>query len=634
MVSKCTLLAIALVFTGNIYAQNVAINADGSIANSNAMLDIKSPNKGLLIPRMSTSARLQIPATQGLIVYDTETNSFWYNTGRQWLNVSTVNAATYGASGWSFFGNAGTIDGENFIGTIDDVPLNFRVNNQRAGRIDHRLGNSFWGYRAGNSITTGNDNTAVGASALFALTTGYNNTGVGSNALMSTSTGFHNAAFGRFALMFNDDGSNNTALGTGAMSFNRSGSWNTATGAEALRTNITGVLNVATGFQALYNNMSGSNNTAVGYHALFSNTSISGQTAVGYRALLFNTEGFRNTATGFEALRDNINGRDNTAMGNATLAGNIAGYLNTGVGTFALSSNSDGWGNVAVGSDALLSNSQGLWNTAVGGGTLLMNTVSPFNTAIGTSALVNNEGASNTAVGVQSLSLNTIGNNNTAIGYLANVVTGDLNNATAIGSGAVVDASNKVRIGNAAISVIEGQVPMTIPSDSRYKSQVQEDVKGLDFIMQLRPVTFRFDARAFDSRLNDQQNTVAKSSTGNQWQLPSSSKTMEAAYDAASGIRRSGFIAQEVEQAAKKTGYNFSGVVSPNNEQHYYSLSYDAFVVPLVKAIQEQQTIIVDQRKAIAEHIKKNTEQDKKMVELQQQLDELKNIVKKLQASN
>lgn len=36
---------------------------------------------------------------------------------------------------WNLYGNAGTVDGTNFLGTIDDVPLSFRVNNLRVGRI-------------------------------------------------------------------------------------------------------------------------------------------------------------------------------------------------------------------------------------------------------------------------------------------------------------------------------------------------------------------------------------------------------------------------------------------------------------------------------------------------------------------
>ncbi|RLD37128.1 MAG: hypothetical protein DRI89_15515 [Bacteroidetes bacterium] len=50
-----------------------------------------------------------------------------------------------------------------------------------------------------------------------------------------------------------------------------------------------------------------------------------------------------------------------------------------------------------------------------------------------------------------------------------------------------------------------------------------------------------------------------------------------------------GFIAQEVEQAAQTSGYDFSGVTRANDDLGMYSLSYSQFVVPLVKAVQEQQ---------------------------------------------
>ena len=50
---------------------------------------------------------------------------------------------------------------------------------------------------------------------------------------------------------------------------------------------------------------------------------------------------------------------------------------------------------------------------------------------------------------------------------------GNLSNATAIGFGAVVNVSNKVRLGNAAIQVIEGQVPFTFSSDKTKKENFQ-----------------------------------------------------------------------------------------------------------------------------------------------------------------
>jgi hypothetical protein len=84
------------------FAQNVSINADGTIPNANAMLDVASPatgaGKGLLIPRVTEALRttadaglaggllddagdLRGGAARGLLVYQTDgTIGFYYNT--------------------------------------------------------------------------------------------------------------------------------------------------------------------------------------------------------------------------------------------------------------------------------------------------------------------------------------------------------------------------------------------------------------------------------------------------------------------------------------------------------------------------------------------------------------------------
>lgn len=54
-----------------------------------------------------------------------------------------------------------------------------------------------------------------------------------------------------------------------------------------------------------------------------------------------------------------------------------------------------------------------------------------------------------------------------------------------------------------------------------------------------------------------------------------------------SKISYTGFIAQEVEQTAKKINYDFSGVDAPKNNSDLYGLRYGEFVLPLVKAVQE-----------------------------------------------
>jgi hypothetical protein len=152
-------------------------------------------------------------------------------------------------------------------------------------------------------------------------------------------------------------------------------------------------------------------------------------------------------------------------------------------------------------------------------------------------------------------------------------------NAIAIGYDVNTAADNVARIGNVNTVSIGGQVGWTNFSDGRFKRQVREDVAGLDFISRLRPVTYQWDVHA----LSDFIPGTADSAD---W---------DSKYDIEQ-IRFSGFIAQEVEEAARLTGYEFSGVDKPQNEFTPYGLRYGEFVVPIVKAVQEQQALIEQQQ--------------------------------------
>lgn len=61
--------------------------------HSSAMLEIESSSKGLLLPRMSTSARNAImdPA-QGLLVYDSTLNDFFFYNGGSWIRIRNFNS--------------------------------------------------------------------------------------------------------------------------------------------------------------------------------------------------------------------------------------------------------------------------------------------------------------------------------------------------------------------------------------------------------------------------------------------------------------------------------------------------------------------------------------------------------------
>ena len=56
-----------------------------------------------------------------------------------------------------------------------------------------------------------------------------------------------------------------------------------------------------------------------------------------------------------------------------------------------------------------------------------------------------------------------------------------------------------------------------------------------------------------------------------------------------------------MEAVAHRLGYQFNGVQPPKNEKDLYSVQYASFVVPLVKAVQEQQAMIEKQQAMINE---------------------------------
>jgi hypothetical protein len=81
----------ALAFTTisqTILAQGVGINNDATNPDNSAMLHVKSTTKGILVPRMLTTQRNTIaaPAT-GLLVFDLNTNSFWFFDGVIWTEL-------------------------------------------------------------------------------------------------------------------------------------------------------------------------------------------------------------------------------------------------------------------------------------------------------------------------------------------------------------------------------------------------------------------------------------------------------------------------------------------------------------------------------------------------------------------
>lgn len=432
-----------------------------------------------------------------------------------------------------------------------------------------------------SSINDLSDATVTGSSFFMGTDAGINNTGsynfgIGHEALKANTTGTHNTALGFKSMTANTSGSNNSAFGHASLISNTSGHNNVATGKSAMFNNTSGHSNIAIGTEALLDNLTGDENVAIGLKSLYLNTNRSNLVAIGFQALYHNgsgasggIEGFHNTAIGSNAAYSNTTGYAITAIGESAAQANTSGHENVAIGARSLYSNTTGNELVTIGAQAMYNNTTGEENTALGAAALWSNIDGEGNTAVGRySGYGNTSGSYNTAIGRNALAQNSTGNGNTALGYNA-FNNGIYSNSIAIGYNTTITDNNQVRIGNSGITSIGGQVGWSTLSDGRFKSNINEDVSGLDFIMKLRPVNYQVDREAIYDY------------TG--------SKAPEYGNKTRFSETESGFIAQEVEQAAQDLGFAFSGIDAPDNEKDYYSLRYGQFVVPLVKAVQEQQ---------------------------------------------
>jgi hypothetical protein len=620
---------------------------------------------------MNSQQRTDITApASGLFVYDTDTKSFWFYNGTVWTNLSL--SAT---PGWLLTGNAGSNAGTDFVGTSDNQPLRFRVNNAWAGEINAISKNVFFGPETGKSVTTGVLNTAIGAAALannlvssnnVAVgdsslyshngATGGGNTAVGTHSLFSSTNSNGNTALGYYSLWRNIGGDFNTALGLNSLSNNINGFSNTAVGSRSLQFNISGS-NTAVGANALRFNSTGGSNTATGTNALYSNGTGYANTAMGSGALEFNTIGTANSALGTYALENGSTadentavgayaltnqsfdnggvswtsgnvaigyaalfsnnpqraqeGIENTAVGHKAMYSNLSGLKNSALGSSALYNNSTGSDNTASGSDALFLNSKGNLNTATGAASLYQNTTGSANVATGNGAMFSNStGGRNVAIGVSALQTNISGDNNTILGAFANNDGADLNDNTIVGSDAHSSASNTVVIGAGAFTNTPNLALLGNPftkftggytnwsnfSDGRFKKDMDENVRGLDFILRLRPVTYHMDVRGLYKLWGI--SPYPKRDSVNE---KHSHSLIDEAIKEKEAVRMTGFVAQEVEKAARETNFDFDGIMKPAHDKDHYRLAYGEFVVPLVKAVQEQQKIIEKQNNLISQ---------------------------------
>jgi hypothetical protein len=316
------------------------------------------------------------------------------------------------------------------------------------------------------------------------------------------------------------------------------------------------------------------------------NADISGSAAIDVSKFSVGTNGQVLTTSGGVSQWANPSG--SSLINNAGLRNLFAGESVGGTGTdnaffgsSAGNSNNSGNYNVIFGALAGQNKTFGDLNTLVGwlAGSVLTTATFNGNTFIGAQAGQNSTGGPNTflgeksgqfnTTGTQSLFAgnragitNTTGGQHTILGYFADVSSSNLQNATAIGYNTIVNATNKVRIGNTAVTVIEGQVAFTAASDRRLKSEIKSLDVGLNFIMKLNPVSYHM--KDFnDGKLN--------------W----------------------GFLAQDIESLV---GDENAILTIGGDAERTLGLRYTDFIAPLVKAVQEQQKLIAELKEQIEQN--------------------------------
>lgn len=285
------LAILMLLSTFGAYSQNAAITDDNTYTpHASAMLDVKSTDKGLLIPRLTEVQKNAISSpADGLMIYQTDGESgFYYYENSAWMFVT--NAASVPTS-------IGDADSDTKIlveETADEDSIKFVVNdtvrwamfknrieakNNRgsiyigkdAGKSDllnYDKENVFIGYESGVNVIR-DENVHIGAFSGQHGSEGGGNVLIGYQSGMNTNDDY-NTFVGSKSGKSNTGGWNNVFLGYETGQKNTDGDKNTFVGSECAENNTTGNYNVSLGYNSGYNNSTGDGNVFLGYKAGYS----------------------------------------------------------------------------------------------------------------------------------------------------------------------------------------------------------------------------------------------------------------------------------------------------------------------------------------------------------------------------
>jgi microcystin-dependent protein len=182
------------------FAQSASITSDGSNAHPSAMLDVKSTNKGMLVPRMTTAQRTAIASpAKGLLVFDNDTGDFWFYNGIAWTSLTSGNPVNE----WTRNGNNihNNNSGNVGIGQTNPSTKLEVAGVVKANTIEVVQGNQYDNINkgAGTSITYTKGNKGLGINYIIATKGQFPTTGTGNPAYTNIILGEIRLFCGNFA---------------------------------------------------------------------------------------------------------------------------------------------------------------------------------------------------------------------------------------------------------------------------------------------------------------------------------------------------------------------------------------------------------------------------------------------------
>lgn len=327
----------------------LSVSSDGTTtfkSNSNYGFEIQNSSGVGLFLTNNISSTVTIPGYNNLVVLGPEliTNSDYSSAA--WTSTGSWTLTSTDATH-----NVGTYDTLDTtqvtptIGSIYVVHVDF-VNNTNNGCIFIAFAGS---AGSGNCGTNSYAEVQVKASATSTLSLTASDTFNGkiTNVSIKAYPVSRTPALkvGDTAIQAGSGGSTYIGQDSGSKSF---GFYNTGVGAGALMSQQTGTNNTALGYNALHVSES-AYNTAVGSGALLSNTTGAWNTALGYYSLPANTTGNNNVSIGYSSSAQLQSGTNNTAVGGTALSGTTTGSYNTTLGYGSGSNNTTGSYNLFLG---------------------------------------------------------------------------------------------------------------------------------------------------------------------------------------------------------------------------------------------------------------------------------------------